>query len=279
MLADVFTEPLARSPISVSVTRAIGAAVALAIPKTPTCRTRDALAARGSEARSSTGSTLRYLVAPEIRIVAGAATGGAGCATGLGSEDAGGFRGRKIATPQLGNTQDVSARAWLVSGGLRITLTGGDAQVVPTANADQLALFRRKQLDAVWTVEPWVSRLEMEAGGTVLLEETDAITTVLVSSAKLLGSRRDLVARFAAAHAELTDWISKNPEEAQKIVRTELTAEMRADVSPDLIARAWKRISLTTDVSSTAVEKFLVSAKSVGFLRTAPDLGRLVEKP
>ena len=78
------------------------------------------------------------------------------------------FRGKTIATPQLGNTQDVAARAWLTEGGLKITLTGGDAQVVPTANPDQLVLFQRRQVDAVWTVEPWVSRLEIEAGGKVL---------------------------------------------------------------------------------------------------------------
>ena len=63
-------------------------------------------------------------------------------------------------------------------------MTGGDAHVLPTANPDQLTLFQQKQLDAVWTVEPWVSRLEMEAGGKILVEEREAVTTVLVSSAK-----------------------------------------------------------------------------------------------
>jgi NitT/TauT family transport system substrate-binding protein len=91
------------------------------------------------------------------------------------------FRGKRIASPQLGNTQDVAARSWLVSGGLRITQMGGDAQVVPTANPDQLLLFKQKQLDGVWTVEPWVSLLETEAGGKVLVEEPEPITTLLVA--------------------------------------------------------------------------------------------------
>jgi len=98
----------------------------------------------------------------EIRVIAGAVNGGSALVVqpdGRLTKPAD-FRGKRIATPQLGNTQDVSARAWLVSGGLRITQTGGDAQVVPTANPDQLSLFQSKQLDAVWTVEPWVSRLE-----------------------------------------------------------------------------------------------------------------------
>ncbi len=110
----------------------------------------------------------------EVRIVAGAAEGGSALVVQKDSAlaTAADFRGKKIATPQLGNTQDVAARAWLTAGGLRITLTGGDAQVMPTANPDQLLLFKQKQVDAVWTVEPWVSRLEMEADGRVLVEDS-----------------------------------------------------------------------------------------------------------
>src|SRR5206468_26153 len=83
------------------------------------------------------------------------------------------FRGKKIATPQLGNTQDISCRAWLKSQGFNVTLTGGDVTVLPTANPDQLGLLQRGGVDAVWTVEPWVTRLEREAKGKVFLEETD----------------------------------------------------------------------------------------------------------
>jgi NitT/TauT family transport system substrate-binding protein len=121
----------------------------------------------------------------DIRIIAGAAEGGAALVVqpDAGLRRAADFKGKKIGTPQLGNTQDVAARAWLSSGGLRITLTGGDAQVIPTANPDQLSLFQQRQLDAVWTVEPWVSRLEIEAGGKVLLEETGSVTTVVVTGA------------------------------------------------------------------------------------------------
>ena len=217
----------------------------------------------------------------EIRIVAGSANGGAALVVqpGSGLRTAADFRGKKIATPQLGNTQDVAARAWLAAGGLKITQIGGDAYVLPTANSDQLALFKQKQLHAVWTVEPWVSRLELEAGGDVLLEEPDAVTTVLVSSVKFLGANRELVRTFVAAHVELTEWIKKNPEEAQKIVRDELMAETRATLPPELMARAWPRIIVTSDVTREALEKFVASAQTVGFLRGAPDLARLVEKP
>jgi NitT/TauT family transport system substrate-binding protein len=217
----------------------------------------------------------------EVRIVAGAANGGAALvvqpdAPLASPQD---FKGRKIATPQLGNTQDVSARAWLTDGGLKITLTGGDAQVVPTENPDQLLLFKTKQIDAVWTVEPWVSRLELEAQGKVLVDERDAVTTVLVSSVQTLATQRDLVGKFVAAHAALTAWIKANPAEAQKLAREELEAETRTKLSPDLVTRAWNRIVLTTDVSKDALALFLKRAQSVGFLRDSSDFSRLVEAP
>jgi NitT/TauT family transport system substrate-binding protein len=217
----------------------------------------------------------------EIRVIAGAMNGGAALVVqpDLPLKAASDFKGRKIATPQLGNTQDIAARAWLAAGGLKITQMGGEAQVLPTANPDQLALFKSRQIDAVWTVEPWVSRLEGEAGGKVLVEESSAITTVLVSSAKLLASNRALVAKVVAAHRELTDWIKANPDEAQRLAREELLAITRAQVPAELVQKAWKRMVLTNETSTTAFETFLKAAQSVGFLRGTADLARLVETP
>jgi NitT/TauT family transport system substrate-binding protein len=217
----------------------------------------------------------------ELRVIAGAVNGGSALVVQQGSSLAkpADFRGKRIATPQFGNTQDVAARAWLVAGGLRITQTGGDAQVVPTSNPDQLSLFQNKQLDAVWTVEPWVSRLESEAGGQVLVEEKDAITTILTSSAAFLSKDRDLARRFVAAHRELTDWIRQNPEEAQRLARDELQAAFRVEMAPELIARAWARMTVTSDTSLQAFQAFVTSAQQVGFLRGTPDLDRLIEAP
>ena len=217
----------------------------------------------------------------EIRIVSGAANGGAALVVAGDSslKNAADFRGKKIATPQLGNTQDVSCRAWLAAGGLKITQLGGEAQVLPTQNADQLALFQQKNVDGVWTVEPWVSRLETEAGGKVLVEEADSPTTVLVSSAKLLQGNRAMVKKFVEAHRALTDWIAKNPAEAQKLVAAELAEETKAKMSDELITHAWKRIALTNEIRREALDKFVANAKAAGFLRDVPDLARLIENP
>jgi NitT/TauT family transport system substrate-binding protein len=217
----------------------------------------------------------------EVRVIAGAVNGGSALVVQGDSSlsKPADFKGKRIATPQFGNTQDVAARAWLVAGGLRITQTGGDAQVLPTSNPDQLSLFQSRQLDAVWTVEPWVSRLESEAGGKVLVEEKDAITTVLVSRAAFLGQNRDLARRFVAAHRELTEWILKNPDEAQRMARDELQASFRLDMSPELVARAWSRMNITPDTTRDAFQSFVTGAQKVGFLRDTPDLSRMIEAP
>ena len=217
----------------------------------------------------------------EIRLIAGAANGGAGLIVQpdqnlKGPAD---FRGKKIATPQLGNTQDISCRAWLTEGGLKITQLGGEASVIPTANPDQLGLFKSKKIDAVWTIEPWLTRIEKEAAGKILVDETDAATTVLVSRAKFLSAQHDLASKFIQAHNELTDWIAKNPDEAQKLVKAELLEETRSDMGPEIIAAAWKRIVFTAETPRASVEKFVQNSVRSGFIKTAPDLSKLFENP
>jgi NitT/TauT family transport system substrate-binding protein len=217
----------------------------------------------------------------EVRLIAGAANGGAALVVqpDQNLKTAADFRGKKIATPQLGNTQDISCRAWLIAGGLKITQLGGDAQVIPTQNPDQLQLFQQKKVDAVWTVEPWVSRLERESGGKILVDEKDVATTVLVSSAKFLREQRELAKKFAEAHAALTDWMVKNPDEAQKLIKAELLAETRSDMAPDLIAQSWKRIAFTAETPRASIESFMENSLKTGFIKSAPDLTKLFEKP
>ncbi len=216
----------------------------------------------------------------EIRVLAGSAEGGAALVVPGDGRIAQpfDFRGRKVATPQLGNTQDVAARAWLKKQGFKITLTGGNVFVVPTANADQLGLFQQGQLDAVWTVEPWVSRLELEAGGKVFVEQTDAVTTVLVSSVKFLKTHPDLVEKFRAAHIELTAWLNEHPDEAKAKVRAGLSAEMRREMSNAIVTSAWRRLKFTDRVPQAQFATLVGDAQRVGFLRDAIPLDRLFSR-
>lgn len=215
----------------------------------------------------------------EIRVVAGAARGGAALVVQGDGRIASpaDFKGKKVATPQLGNTQDVACRAWLVAQGFRVTATGGDVAVLPMQNPEILAAFAKGDVDAAWTVEPWVSRLESDAKGNVLVEEKDAVTTVLVASARFLRESPDVARRFAAAHDELTEWISAHPDDAREQARVEIGVETRHDVSPDAIARAWPRLAFDSSISVDAFEKFVGAAKAAGFLKDAGDLSRLVD--
>ena len=217
----------------------------------------------------------------EIRVISGAANAGAALLVKSDSpiKVPTDFRGKKIATPQLGNTQDISCRAWLKAQGFRVTLTGGDATVLPTANPDQLGLFQTGGVDAVWTVEPWVTRLERDAKARVFLEDKATITTWLVSSVKFLHDRRDLAKKIADANVELTKWMQQNQAEAQKLLVGELKAETRADFAPDAVAQAWKRIQFTSEVSRDLIAKSVQDGKDAGFLKGSTDISKLVETP
>ena len=216
----------------------------------------------------------------EIRVLAGAAEGGAALVVAAGGRIAKpqDFRGGRIATPQLGNTQDVAARAWLKKQGFKVTLTGGDVSVLPTANPDQLQLFQQGKLDGVWTVEPWVSRLELEAGGKIFLEQTDAVTTVLVSSVKFLKTHPALAEKFRAAHIELTSWLNAHADEARAVVRAGLSAEMRREMSAAIVTSAWRRLKFTDQVTQAQFDALVGDAQSVGFLRDAIPLDRLFSR-
>ncbi len=217
----------------------------------------------------------------EVRVLAGATRGGSalvvpGDGRIRGPAD---LRGGRVATPQIGNTQDVACRAWLAKAGLRAGLGSGDVRVDGVANPDQLLLFKKGELDAVWTVEPWVSRLEGEAGGRTLVEEPDALTTILVVSAKLLAERPDLTRSLLAAHQEATAWLQSHPQEAQAEVRAALEAETKAAFPPDLLARAWRRLRFSDDVSRAEFDAFVTAAQGVGFLGDAIPLDRLLGRP
>jgi NitT/TauT family transport system substrate-binding protein len=216
----------------------------------------------------------------DIRVLSGAARGGAALVIRKGSrlKSPADFRGKKIATPQLGGTQDVAARAWLVAGGLAITQRGGDANVVPTANPDQLDLFKRGDLDGVWTVEPWVSRLELEAGAEVLVEQKEVLTTLLAASTRALGRKADLLGKFVAAHEELTRKVAAEPDWAKPAVSAALREATSKAIPATLLDHAWPRLTFTTGVQLADFTVIQRDAKSVALLPEEADLSKLFAK-
>jgi sulfonate transport system substrate-binding protein len=216
----------------------------------------------------------------DIRIVAGAMRGGEALVVrGDAIKEVEDFRGKTIATPQLGNTQDVECRAWLIEHGIRVTLVGGDARVLPTANPDILALFQQGKLDAAWTVEPWVSRLLSEAGGRIFFEPDKPVTTVLAGREEFLRTNPEVARKFAAAHRELMQWMRAHPEEAQQRVRAELSTLMRKEIPLELIQQAWTRLHFDDAISVAPFQSFLDQARLVGFLRAKVDLANLIWSP
>jgi NitT/TauT family transport system substrate-binding protein len=215
-----------------------------------------------------------------MRILAGAANGGSALVVRLGAniKSAADLKGKKIATPQLGNTQDVQLRAYLADNGFKITQTGGDAFILPTANPDQLALFQRGELDASWTPEPWTTRLELEVGAQILVDDRETNVTLLTSSAAFVKAKPELAQKLIAAHKELTQWIKDHPAEAKALVKAELTELLKSAPKDELLDKALSRIVITDEVSRASLDKMVTSAQKAGFLKEIPALDQLFPK-
>lgn len=217
----------------------------------------------------------------EVRILAGSVNGGAALMVAPGSNihNPADFKGRSIATPQLGNTQDVSCRAWLTRHGLSCTLEGaGDCRVAPTPNSMQLQLMKQGDIDACWTVEPWVSRMESMADARILVQEPDVVTTVLVGRVGWLKHHPKEAATIIRAHRELTQWILDHPEEAQARVVEELTELTQAPMEPELVRSAWKRLRMTTEIDLPGLQQFVDDAQKAGLLDRIPPLDGMIYK-
>ncbi len=157
-----------------------------------------------------------------VRIIAGATSGGAQLVVREGIDGPEDLEGKNIATPQLGNTQDVALRAWLTDKGLENDVAGGgDVTITPTANADTLQLFQAGELDGAWVPEPWASRLVLEAGAEVLVDEKDLwpegefVTTHLIVRTEFLEQYPGTVEALLRGHVESVEWIKANEDERQ----------------------------------------------------------------
>jgi NitT/TauT family transport system substrate-binding protein len=216
-----------------------------------------------------------------LRIIAGAASGGSAL---IVRDDSGirrpeDFRGRRVASPQLGNTQDVALRAWLKSHDMTPAERGGDVHVIPVASSDQIRLFLRKHIDAAWAPEPWASRLIHEASGRLLLDERALwpdgrfVTAHLIVRTDFLRQHPDLVLRWVRVHWELTEWINHNPAAAKSIVNEEIRRETGKLLPEEVLADALSRLEFTVDPIRSSLWTAADRAYESGMLgRRKPDL-------
>jgi NitT/TauT family transport system substrate-binding protein len=221
-----------------------------------------------------------------LRIIAGATSGGAALVvrndSGINAPQD--FHGKRVASPQMGNTQDVALRSWLKSQGLKTADKGGDVQVIPIANPDQLALFLKKELDAAWAPEPWAARLVREANARVFLDERTLwpngqfITAHLVVNTKFLHAHPDVVKKWLRAHVELTDWISQHPSEAKQLLNQQIQRETGKALPSQVLDDAYDRMRPTYDPLRGSLMSAAKAAFDAGFLgRQMPDLSGMYE--
>jgi len=221
-----------------------------------------------------------------LRIVAGATSGGASLVVrnDSGIQKPEDFHGKKVASPQMGNTQDVALRAWLIAHGMKSTDKGGDVQVIPLANPDQLTLFIKKELDGAWAPEPWATRLIREGNGRLFLDERELwpngqfVTAHLIVRTQFLKEHPDLVKDWIRAHVEVTEWIGAHLTEAKKLLNQQIQKETGKPLPDALLDDAFGRMQVAYDPLRSALMTAAKSAFDAGFLgRQMPDLSNLYD--
>ncbi len=221
-----------------------------------------------------------------LRIVAGATSGGAALVVrnDSGIQKPEDFHGKKVASPQMGNTQDVALRAWLIAHGMKSTDKGGDVQVIPLANPDQLTLFMKKELDGAWAPEPWATRLIREGNGRLFLDERELwpngqfVTSHLIVRTQFLKEHSDLVKDWIRAHVEVTEWIGSHLPEAKKLLNQQIKKETGKPLADALLDDAFGRMTVTYDPLRSSLMTAAKSAFDAGFLgRQMPDLSSLYD--
>lgn len=218
-----------------------------------------------------------------LRVIAGAVHGGAVFVRRSDvvlnhKED---FSGKRFASPQIGNTQDISLRTYLAQMGHLTKERGGSVEVLPLANADILTLFLRKELDAAWVPEPWGAILVHRAQGVILVDERDLwpdgkfATTLLVASQKFLDTRPELVQQVVNAHVELTRWIQEHRQELGAILNQEIARYTRKRLDETILADALSRLEVTVDPLENSLETFFERARALGYLKKGSLKGML----
>jgi len=219
-----------------------------------------------------------------IRIIAGASSAGAELVVRKGINSPSDLEGTTLASPQLGNTQDVALRHWLTSKGLKNSVTGGgDVTITPTANSDIPNLFDSGKLDGAWLPEPYASALVLGHGAHVLVDEKDLwpkgqfVTTQLIVRTDFLKRYPGTVADLLKAHVQAVEFAQKSPDEAEKAVDAALVAAGSKSLPADVLRRAWSELSVTYDPIASTLKTQMQDGVTAGTLAQKVDLSGIYD--
>jgi NitT/TauT family transport system substrate-binding protein len=211
-----------------------------------------------------------------IRIVAGAASGGAFLVTKPSITKPSELKGKKIATPQLGNTQDIALRSYLKKQGFTTdTSGGGDVSIVPQDNAVTLTAFQQGQIDGAWVPEPWATRLVQEGGGKILVNEADLwpkgryVTTDLIVAKTFLDAHPDVVKQLLEGELAAIKLAKTNRTQAEAYVASGIQKASGKTIAPGLVTASFDSIDFTVDPIAASLAKNAVESKALGFITSA----------
>ena len=208
-----------------------------------------------------------------IRIISGATSGGASLVVKAAINGPADLKGKKLASPQRGGTQDVALRHWLKDNNLKADLQGGgDVSIVPQENAQTLETFRSGQIDGAWVPEPWAARLVQEGGGKVLVDERTLwadgrfVTTHLIVRAKFLKEHPDAVRRLVEGQVQANELVNGNPAEAQRLVNQAIAGVTGKGIPDAVLQASWKTLEFTNDPIASSLTASADHAHDVGLL-------------
>ena len=208
-----------------------------------------------------------------LRIIAGASSGGVSLVIrpDVGIKTISDLNNKRVADPQTGGTQDISLRFALLQANLKGTDKGGTVSIQPMQNADTLTLFKKKEIDAAWVPEPWVTRLVTEVGGHILIDERELwkdkkfSTAVVVVRSKFLEEHPDLVEKFLDGYVETVQWIQANPSKLSPLVLAQIKRISGKTLPEKTITEALSRTEITTDSLRNSIYSYADRSKLLGY--------------
>lgn len=209
-----------------------------------------------------------------IKILSGAASGGTSLVIHpmSGIKSVNDFPGKRIASPQIGNSQDVSLRSYLEQNGLKPVEKGGSVYVINIQNPDIYTLFSKGDIDGAWVPEPWASRLVLELNGTRLFHEEELWPDGKFSSAVLIGrddyvkSHPEIVTQWITTNEKTADWINKNPDDTKMIFNQFLKKTLGKSLRENILNESFSNIQITSDPLKESIFTFAENSNHLGYL-------------